>query len=126
MMFDLKSKFELSDPVLVGEREFFIASERLSISDKTGRNVHAALVSPLYLIVAEKTSNYAFSLTGGQALDLGNLFSNNPALEQEFLRARNLSAKRDTVVKEKPEAETNTPSDVDEFGYEIESDWYGF
>ena len=77
----VESKFEVSEPVVIGNRDVVVASRRTSFGFSPGP-VHALQVQPEYIFVREAGYIYGMSVTRGTKVDLEKIA---PDLRQSVL-----------------------------------------
>jgi hypothetical protein len=85
-MIDLRSEtsFEISDPLVVGDRHIFIVSQKVSMKSGRLQGIFGTMVSPTCAIVIESKARYGFSLETGEALDLDDFFHKNSHVKEEL------------------------------------------
>ena len=79
-----ESDFQVSSPLVIGNRKIVFVSKRSLISFDKEKCVFAGLVNPAYLIIEEGDFVYAFSVPHGGSINLAELFTADLKLKREI------------------------------------------
>ena len=82
---DTRRSFELSSPLVVGDRQLYVISEKLLIRTWMRKNpIFGLLISPIYVVVLEFDKYYAFSVSDGRGADIEDLLQTNPSIKEKL------------------------------------------